>query len=99
MLDLFCIFFVFCFDTIIFFFRILQSRLHKYIWGITKPRVPRSILTRGKLQGGLGVPNFLKYFQLAQITFYHTTAEVPLWVGLEAADLFPLSVSNILWIH
>lgn len=76
--------------------------MHKYIWGVIKPRVPRPLLTHGKLPGGLGAPNFLKYYheaQLALIALHHTTAEVALWVGPEAVGLCPLLVSNILWIH
>lgn len=46
----------------------------------------------------MGVPNFHNYHQVAQLTLYHAT-EVPLWVGLEAIDLIPVWVSNILWVH
>lgn len=49
----------------------------------------------------MGLPNFMGYYhaaQLAQITLFHAQNEIPLWVSLEAIDLYPLKISNLLWL-
>lgn len=63
------------------FFRILQRRSAQFIWNKLKPRLPQSTLFMPRIRGGLGVPNFSKYYyasQLAQLTKYHSTKETPL---------------------
>lgn len=85
-----------------YFFRAIQCRVYKYIWGPTRPRVLQTVLLRSRLAGGLGVPNFQYFYytdQLAQLTLYHANVEMPLWVGLEAVDIHPLTVSNLLWMY
>lgn len=55
-----------------------------------------------RLHEGLGVPCFSKYYQaahLSHIALYYATVEVPLWVGLEAIDIDPLTVDNLLWLQ
>lgn len=59
-------------------------------------KVPRSVL-HSKLSGGLGIPNFARYYhaaQLAQITLLHAKIEISLWVSLEAIELTSLVGSN-----
>lgn len=59
-----------------------------------KPHVPKTILFTLKLKGGLGLPNFTKYYQeaqQAQLPKYHAVHEIPLWVALESMDCNPLS--------
>lgn len=84
-----------------YYHRTIQNRVFKYIWGPTKPRVARSVLLRHKLNGGLGIPSFLHYYhaaRLAQATLYHSRNETPIWVSLEAIDLHPITVTNLLWL-
>lgn len=53
---------------------------------------------RGKLSGGLGVPNFAKYYQatqLAQIMLYHANNKSPLWIGLKAIAVDPVTIDNL----
>lgn len=84
-----------------YYHRTIQNRVFKYIWGPTKPRVARPVLLRHKLNGGLGITNFLHYYhaaRLAQSILYHSKTETPLWVSLEAIDLHPITVTNLLWL-
>lgn len=83
------------------FFCILQRRSAQFIWNKLKPRLPQSTLFMPRICGGLGIPNFSKYYyasQLAQLTKYHSTKETPLWVAIESVDCDPLSTSNLLWL-
>lgn len=71
------------------FLRILQRKTLQYIWGNAKPRLPKPTLYSLRIQRGLGVPDFTKYYyaaQLSQLTKYHATSEIPLWVALESVD-------------
>lgn len=84
-----------------YYHRIIQSKVFKFIWGSTRPRVARSVLLRSKPNGGLGIPKFQHYYQaarLAQTALYHSKLEIPLWVSLEAIDSFPLTITNLLWL-
>lgn len=84
-----------------YFHQIIQTQVSKYIWGSTRPRVSRAILLHSKLSGGLGLPNFLRYYhaaELAQLTLFPAIVEIPLLVSLEAIDLYPLTVTNLLWL-
>lgn len=84
-----------------YFFRILQRKSAQFIWGKLKPRLPQNTLHMARTCGGLGVPNFSKYYyasQLAQIIKYHATKEIPLWVTIESVECDPLSISNLLWL-
>lgn len=70
--------------------------------GPIKPRVSSSILMCHRLHGRLGVRCFSKYYQVAQlpqIDLYYATLEVPQWVSVEAIDLNPLMVDNLLWLQ
>lgn len=52
--------------------------------------------------GGLGFPDFPIYYkaaQLAQLSKYHLTTEIPLWVFIEAMDSDPLPTNNSLWLR
>lgn len=64
-----------------YFTRLTQRRVLSFIWGTTKPRIPKSTLYLNKLKGGLGLPNFLSYYYAAQMALlpkYHATIETPL---------------------
>lgn len=84
-----------------YFLRLTQRRVMSFIWGTTKPRIPKSTLYLNKLSGGLGLPNFSSYFyaaQLALIPKYHTSVEAPLWVAIESVESDPISVANMFWL-
>lgn len=69
-----------------------------FIWGKTKPRIPKSMLYLDKLNCGLGLPNFASYYyaaQLSQLPKYHATVESPLWVAIESVESDPISVANV----
>lgn len=64
--------------------------------------MPESTLILPKTRGGLGLPNFATYYkaaQLAQLTKYHATTEIPLWVTIESIECDPISISNLLWLQ
>lgn len=96
--------------TKMYLFRVLPVAIPSYFCVLYRvvytntsgePMFPRMIFLQSTLRCDLGVPNFLRYYhtaQLAQITLYYATTETPLWVGLEAVDLYPLSVTNLLWM-
>lgn len=74
------------------FLQILQRRVLKFIWGKTRPCIARGILYSSKLQGGLGLPHFTKYYQaahLAQLPKYNALCKTSLCVALESGDCDP----------
>lgn len=57
---------------------------------------------RFKLQGCLGLLNFVKHYQAGQLDClaqYYTVNETPLWVNLEAIDCDNFAINNLLWLH
>ena len=83
------------------FLRIVQRRVSSFVWGPSKPRIKPQILHLPKTAGGLGFPNFAKYYQAAQLailTKYHAKQEAPIWVSIEAIESDPISTSNLLWV-
>lgn len=51
------------------FFVKLQSIILKFIWARRRPRIAYDILVKDKKQGGLGAPDFKKYYSIIQ--YYH----------------------------
>lgn len=84
------------------FLCLTQRRIMSYIWGTTKPCIPKSTFYLSKLCSGLGIPNFSSYYyaaQLAQLPKYHAAVETPLWVAIESIDCDPIYVANMLWLQ
>lgn len=81
------------------YLHILQHQIITYIWGSAKPQPPKSVLMRCKLQGSLGLPNFIKYYpvaKLAHLAQYHIVKDSSFWISLAAADSNPPVVNNLL---
>lgn len=84
------------------FLRNIQQKVKQYTWGKTNPRLPRKTLYLPKVLWGLGFPNFSLYYraaQLAQLSKYHSTLEIRLWVIIEAMDCDPFFINNLLWLR
>uniref|UniRef100_A0A803J7W0 Reverse transcriptase domain-containing protein n=1 Tax=Xenopus tropicalis TaxID=8364 RepID=A0A803J7W0_XENTR len=85
------------------FFVLLQQLLSKYVWKTKKPRISTKVLTKNKLQGGLGFPNFKKYYQASHLNFIQrivTATNQPQWV-LQEKDLSTpalLQLDELIWI-
>uniref|UniRef100_A0A803K926 Reverse transcriptase domain-containing protein n=1 Tax=Xenopus tropicalis TaxID=8364 RepID=A0A803K926_XENTR len=85
------------------FFTLLQKLISRYIWKAKKPRILTATLSRNKLQGGLGFPNFKKYYQAAHLNFIQhvfTTSTQPQWVLQEKELSTPTSLhlDELIWI-
>uniref|UniRef100_A0A803K3V4 Reverse transcriptase domain-containing protein n=1 Tax=Xenopus tropicalis TaxID=8364 RepID=A0A803K3V4_XENTR len=85
------------------YFTALQKSISKYIWKAKKPRIPLASLSKGKLQGGLGFPNFKKYYQASHLNFIQrifTTTTQPQWVRQEKDITISslLHLDELIWI-
>lgn len=45
----------------------LQKEIGCFIWQGKTPRLRRKLLTRGKMQGGLGLPSIPQYYRAAKV--------------------------------
>lgn len=49
------------------FFKTLHSLQMKFIWAHKPPRIKSSLLTRPKVMGGMGIPDFKTYYHASHI--------------------------------
>lgn len=84
-----------------YFLRLTQRRVMSFIWGNSKPRIPKATLYLNKSSGGLGLPNFTSYYyawQISTLPKYHSIVETPLWVLLPCLEILSHSQLGLLQI-
>lgn len=83
------------------FFKTLHSLQIKFIWAHKPPRIKSTLLTRPKVMGGLGVPDFKAYYHashIARIIDWHCHSILKDWVSIENdMSVIPLQFSP--WIQ
>lgn len=81
--------------------RSLQRGIIVFIWSDCRPRLAARVTYRSRMEGGLWIPDIQRYYQASQLTLlpkFYATEEVPLWVELEASEVLPPRVYNLLWL-
>ena len=97
--------FLFLFQTVpVFipksFFKELDKSITAFIWNKKVPRTRREFLERQKDVGGLGLPNFMKYYWAANVHKLMYWMSAPpengeVWVEMEQHSADPVSLSSL----
>lgn len=72
----------------------IQSQLMRFYMVQSQTSNLKACAVRNPICGALGVLHFMRYFQasqLSQLTKYHVSHEISLWVNLAGEDCAPLS--------
>lgn len=75
--------------------------LGKYIWGPTKPKVARALLSKKKHAGGQGLPDIRDYFRAIALSFarkWWTPDDTKAWIQIESSTIKHASLKDYL-IH
>lgn len=68
------------------YLRALRGLMAKFVWGNKKPRIAHKVLTRGKKQGGLALPDLSKYYKsvmLSRVMEWSKSTSEKRWVNIE----------------
>lgn len=82
------------------FFKLVQSRICRYVWNRKRPRIAYKWLIKPKNRGGLAIPDFKLYFlaiALNRISDWKYHKNSKLWVQLEM-DLSGVDLFLLIWI-
>lgn len=63
-----------------------QKKIIKFVWEGRGCRLSKSVLFHSREEGGLGLPDLLRYFQVAQlahISVVYSRWELPHWIHIE----------------
>uniref|UniRef100_A0A803K6G7 Reverse transcriptase domain-containing protein n=1 Tax=Xenopus tropicalis TaxID=8364 RepID=A0A803K6G7_XENTR len=80
--------------------RNIQTMFFKFIWGKSRHRVPKSVMMTGRSQGGLAVPNIIRYYEAAhlrQVLGWTTFTPTSKWALIESLTLTPTHPNSFLW--
>lgn len=82
------------------FFKKLQSIQLDFVWAHKQPRIKFDLITRPKERGGMGPPDYRKYYYASHITRnvdWHCHQNLKDWVSLES-ELSPIPLKFSPWI-
>ena len=80
--------------------RKLQSDMLKFVWNYKKHRIPRSVMTASRGDGGLAFPNLVKYYQATQlraVVSWFPQRSFNKWTEIEKIWLAPVHPNSLLW--
>lgn len=83
-------------------FKTIQRQATHFIWNRRRPRVRLKLLQRSSRTGGLGIPDFRKYYlaaQLAQcVQWCNSGGMGKVWVRIETEEMGLASMSPLMWL-
>ena len=80
--------------------RALQADLLRYVWNYKRHRIPRSVMTAARTEGGLAFPDLVKYYQASQlraVASWFPQKSYNRWTEVEKIWLAPIHPNNLLW--